>query len=257
VSGAAWRLVSYGNAFLLGRFDGDSLAKAAISRGVGRWQFDTLLPRPHGITPLRTVARDPYEWFRWLRKQGYRRLVMRWFSPADYAALDGPLKVFTTAELGNMIVAEHERELPMLWNVWRTGDTSGWLGPRAAKIEYRGSNVFALPPGETMSADALAAHFDTVLAEASALRPADAPAFALARAALAAADPETMLAAAELPMLAPSTHPIVARRLMAAVIIVRRCADAYREWRLGGIPRPEAFWPTINDARLVAVNTLT
>ena len=98
MTGAAWRLVSYGNAFLLGRYDGDSLAKAAISQGITRWQFDTLLPRPHGIAPLRTVARDPYGWFRWLRKQGYRRLVLRWFSPADYAALDGPLKVFTTAE---------------------------------------------------------------------------------------------------------------------------------------------------------------
>jgi hypothetical protein len=254
---AAWRLVSFGNAFLLGRYDGESLAKAAISQGITRWQFDTLLPRPHGIAPLRTVARDPYGWFRWLRKQGYRRLVLRWFSPADYAALDGPLKVFTTAEHGNMIVAEHERDLPMLWNVWRTGDTSGWRSPRAAKVEYRGSNVFALPQLETVTADALAAQFDAVLAEASALRPADAPAFAHARAALAATDPETMLAAAELPMLAPSTHPMVARRLMAAVIIVRRVADAYREWRAGGIARPAAFWPMINDAVLAAVNAVS
>ena|GEM_PF-4553326 len=77
MTGAAWRLVSFGNAFLLGRYDEDGFANAALSRGVARWRFDTLLARPHGIAPLRTVARDPYGWFRWLRKKGYRRPVLR------------------------------------------------------------------------------------------------------------------------------------------------------------------------------------
>jgi hypothetical protein len=58
-------------------------------------------------------------------------------------------------------------------------------------------------------------------------------------------------------MLAPSTHPIVARRLMAAVILVHRVADAYREWRIGRTLRPAAFWPTLSDAFLAAVNSLT
>jgi hypothetical protein len=156
-----------------------------------------------------------------------------------------------------MIVAEHECELPMLWNVWRTRDSTGWLSPRAVEVEYRGSNVFVLPPREIVDTDVLVARLDAVLAEAGSLMPADAPTFAQARAALVAPDPETMLAAAELPMLAPSTHPIAARRLMAAVILVHRVADGYREWRIGETPRPAAFWPTLSDAFLAAVNSLT
>jgi hypothetical protein len=249
---AAWRLVSFGNAFLLGRYDEDGLAKAAVSRGIVGWRFDTLVARPHGIAPLRTVARDPYGWFRWLRKTGYRRLVLRWFSPAEYAALDGPLKVFTTNEYGYMAEAAHARDLSMVWNAWRVDSTAGWGS--AAKVEYRGSDVFALPEPAAADFDALAARFDTMLAEASVLVPGDAPAYQHARAALNAAEPERGVPVAELPMLAPSTHPLGARRLLAAVLLAR-CADARHNRREDFPPRPVDYAATMRAAVLAAVNT--
>jgi hypothetical protein len=253
VTDAALRLVSFGNAFLLGRYAEDGLAKAALSRGVVRWRFDTLLPRPHGILPLRTVARNPYGWFRWLRKNGYRRLVLVWMSAAQYTALDGPLKVFTTDEHGYLVVAEHECALPMLWTAWRVDYTAGWGSP--AKVEYRGSDVFALPERAAADVDAVVTRLDTAFAEAAALVPGDAPAFERARAALRATDPEAAVAAAELPMLAPSAHPLRARRLMAAVLLAR-CAGAGHSWRDEPPPRPADYGAAVRDAVLCAVNTI-
>ena len=180
-----------------------------------------------------------------------------WLSPAEYAALDGPLKVFTTHEVGYMIVAEHARELAMLWNAWRVDYTEGWLSARAAKIEYRGTDVFALPQREPADDGAVAARLDAVLAEASLLTPHDAGTFAQARAALVAGDPDAMLVAAELPGLAPATHPLDARRLMAAVVIARRAGGEYSNRIDGGPPRPPTFFTTISDARMAAVNSLS
>jgi len=255
VTGAAWRLVSFGNAFLLGRYDEDGFAKAAISRGIVRWRFDTLQARRHGIAPLRTVARDPYGWFRWLRNNGYRRLVLTWLSDAEYAALDGPLKVFTTAEQGYMVAAEHERELPMLWNVWRVDSPTGPFGTHGASVQYRGSDVFALPERADAGIDALVARLDAVFAEASVLVPGDAPAYERARAALTAGDPEGTVSPDELPLLAPSTHPLAARRLMAAVLLAGRAYDAHA-WRDDVPPRPVDYGATIRAAVLAAVNTI-
>ena len=220
-----------------------------------RWQFDTLVARPHGIAPLRTVARNPYGWFRWLRKKGYRRLVLRWFSPAEYAALDGPLKVFTTPEWGYMAEAEHPHELSMLWNAWRMDETATWSDTRAPKAEFRGSDVFALPEPAAADFNALAARLDTTLAEASVLVPRDATAYDRARAALNAADPERAVPVAELPMLAPSTHPLGARRLMAAVLLAQP-ADAAHDWRDDVPPRPADYGATIHAAVLAAVNSI-
>jgi hypothetical protein len=256
VTDAALRLVSFGNAFLLARYDGDAYAKAAISRGIARWRFDTLQARPHGIAPLRTVARDPYGWFRWLRKKGYSRLVLRWLSPAEYAALDGPLKVFTTREYGYMAEAEHAHELSMLWNAWRVDAATTWRGARAAKVEFRGSEVFALPQRAPEDVDALLARLDMLFAEASALVPGDAPAYERARAALNANDPERAIPAAELPMLAPSTHPLGARRLMTAVLLARRAGDGHH-WRDDPpLPRPVDYAATIRAAVVAAVNAI-
>jgi hypothetical protein len=252
-----WRLVSFGNAFLLGRYDGDALVRAALSRGISRWRFDTLIPRPHGILPVRTVARDPYGWFRWLRRSGYRRLTLLRLTRAEYAALDGPLKVFTTDESGYMIGAEHASELPMLWNVWRKDQTIGWFNASWTKVEYRGSNVFALP-AITTDADTAAAQLDAALAVEAAAASGDAATFECARAALVAPEPERLLEPAELPMLAPSTHPLGARRLMAAVLITDRTSAAdYRRWLDGEPRRPAAYGHAIADATLVAVNSLS
>jgi hypothetical protein len=253
VTGAAWRLVSFGNAFLLRRYDGEALEKAAIWRGVARWRFDTLQARPHGILPVRTVAHSPYGWFRWLRKNGYRRLVLAWLSAAEYAALDGPLKVFTTTEQGYMLGAEHE--LPMLWNAWRVDSVTTWRGARAAKVEFRGSEVFALPERGPEDVDALGARLNTMFAEASVLVPGDAPAYALARAALNASDPERAVPAAELPMLAPSTHPLSARRLMAAVLLAQRAGDGHNG-RDDQPPRPVDYAATMRAAVVAAVNAI-
>ncbi|HEY6237318.1 MAG TPA: hypothetical protein VIW69_19610 [Candidatus Elarobacter sp.] len=258
MSNAAWRLVSFGNAFLVGRYDGDRLARAALTRGIARWRFETLIARPHGILPVRTVAHDPYGWFHWLRRSGYNRLTLLRLSPAEYASLDGPLKVFTTREAGYMIGAEHASELPMLWIVWRTDQFVGWFNARATKVAYRGSNVFAVPARDTADVDTVAARLEVALTEEAAATPDDAATFAHARAALVAREPEALLEPAELPMLAPSTHPLGARRLRAAVVITHRTAEAEnRRWRNGESPRSAAYGQAIVYATLVAVNSLS
>ena len=56
-------------------------------------------------------------------------------------------------------------------------------------------------------------------------------------------------------MLAPSTHPLAARRLMAAVLLARHADDAH-DWRDEGPPRPAGYGTTIRAVVLAAVNTI-
>ena len=252
-SAADWtaRLASYGNAFLSGRYDAGRATNDAISHQVRRWRFDTLVERRYGILPLRIVASSVRGWFRWLRRNGYRRLVLIYLSPAETAALDGPLKVLTEARAGWFVVADGRDHL-MLWDEWRSGPL-GMFRTGVFSVEMRGAVVYPLPPPPGADFDAVAARLDAALAAALARCPEDAPAFERARAALQAHDPEAVARGEGLPVLAPAEHPLGARRLGAAVRIVWANERPHSNW-LEPPPRPPEFGPALRDAILAAVN---
>lgn len=259
-AGPAARLVSYGNAFLSGRYDAGRRTRDAIEPAVKRWRFDTLCERRGGFMPLRIVAHGPHGWFRWLRAERYTRLVLLKLSALDAMALDGPLKVFTATQPGWFVGALREG-LPMVWDEWKRGP-AGFYGTGPLRVEYRGAEVYAAPVRDPPDAEAVAARLDAVLAEAAALTPDEAPGLDRARAALLSAAPESLLERAAAPLLAPGERKLTLRRLAAAVQLAKRADRAVLgtwDWHEpGGSPlRPAGYGAALDDAILAAVNSAT
>lgn len=210
---------------------------------------------------MQTAARSPYGWFRWVRSHRFARLVLLWLSAADRIALDGPYKALIDTLPGWAIGAQHAAH-PMLWDVWKDPDPwfyDLWLGryrQGGAHVEYRGTDVYALPAPERLDIDAVTGRFDDVLRAAVDVAPDEAAMFEHARAALRSNAPESMIYVRRLPVLAPSTHPLGARRLMAAVegVVSEEPVDM-RDYVPP--PRPPAYAETLNDAILAAVNSLS
>jgi hypothetical protein len=253
-AGTAARLVSYGNAFLSGRHDAGRGTLAAVEPAYRRWRFDTLCERRGGFMPLRAVAHGPRGWFRWLRAQGYTELTLLRLSELDVMALDGPLKVFAVMRPGWFVGASCAG-LPMLWDEWKSG-RSGIYQTGPFKVEHRGAEVYALPVREAPDPASAAARFGAVLAEAAALEPADAPAFERARAALAAADPESLLEPG-FPRLLPPVERDPARRRLAAAVLLALTAPrtSAASLRMEGLPvRPPDYYDALGGALRAAVN---
>jgi hypothetical protein len=252
-SAVAWtsRLVSYGNAFLSYRHDAGRRTTRAISGEVRRWRFDTLVARPWAIMPLRMVARNPYGWFKWLRRSGYHNLVLLRLSRAEVASLSGPLDAFSASGPGWFIAAEGRGRV-MLWDEWKSG-ASGMFGSGPFGVEFRGAEVDRLTRPASSDAGELIARLDAALAAAAALTPADAEGFERAREALNAPIPEAVAAHSGLPLLPPVADSLAARQLAAAVQIVWACERPFSPWD-GPPERPPGFNVAITDAVLRAVN---